>query len=203
MPRPRALLFDLGNVLIDIDFTRTLAHWAGNAGVDADTLRGRFAVDANYKAYEQGALELADYFAHLRGVLGVDLTDAEFLAGWNAIFIGQRAHLTPLLTQAAKTYPLYVFSNTNRAHEEFWSREYAEILAPFTHLFVSSTIGLRKPDRAAFAHVAAAMGHAPADILFLDDLKENIDGAAAVGFQTVHITRAQDVEDAVRALLTA
>ena len=59
------------------------------------------------------------------------------------------------------------------------------MLKHFTKVFVSSRIGLRKPDAEAFAHVAQEIGVAPERILFFDDSAANIAGARAVGFQTV------------------
>ncbi|MXY54056.1 MAG: HAD-IA family hydrolase [Gammaproteobacteria bacterium] len=64
----------------------------------------------------------------------------------------------------------------------------ATALTAFRHIYVSSTIGLRKPNAKAYRHVADDMGFACREITFLDDNADNIAGAEAVGMQTVHVT---------------
>src|ERR1700754_3416404 len=144
-----ALLFDLGRVVLDIDFSRALDCWAGHAGCEPAHLVGRFSPDDAYKRHERGEISDAEFFAALRGSLGIDVSDAQFLEGWNAIFAGEMPEISALLARAARRLPLYAFSNTNRAHEAHFSREFAEVLGHFRKMFLSSTIGLRKPDAAA------------------------------------------------------
>jgi putative hydrolase of the HAD superfamily len=67
---------------------------------------------------------------------------------------------------------------------------------------VSSEIGHRKPERAAFDHVASAIGATPGNILFFDDGAENVTGARDAGMQAVHVTSTNSVRD-VLALLGA
>jgi putative hydrolase of the HAD superfamily len=64
-------------------------------------------------------------------------------------------------------------------------------------VFTSFEIGRRKPDRAAYEHVAEAIGTAPGRILFLDDVIENVRGARAAGMQAVHVRSPADVARAV------
>src|SRR3954452_20681108 len=72
-----ALLFDLGRVVLDIDFSRALNCWAGHAGCEPAQLIGRFSPDDAYKRHERGELSDAEYFAALRGSLGIDVSDAQ------------------------------------------------------------------------------------------------------------------------------
>jgi putative hydrolase of the HAD superfamily len=195
-----ALLFDLGRVVIDIDFNKTLACWAGHAGCAPSHLVGRFARDEIYQRHETGEVSDAEFFAGLRTALGIDLSDAQFLEGWNAIFAGEMPGIAALLAHAAPHLPLYAFSNTNGAHVEHFSRAYAEVLGHFREIFLSSAIGLRKPDAAAYDHVVKAIGVPAERIVFFDDLAENIDGARARGLTAVHVTSPDDVAHALAAL---
>lgn len=195
-----ALLFDLGRVVLDIDFTRALDCWAGHAGCEPGHLVGRFSPDDAYKRHERGEISDAEYFAALRASLGIDVTDAQFLEGWNAIFTGQMPQIEPLLARAARQLPLYAFSNTNRAHEAHFSQAFAQVLGHFQKLFLSSTIGLRKPEAAAYDHVVKEIGVPAERIVFFDDVKENIEGARARGLRAVHVTSTRDVAEALGAL---
>jgi len=105
-----------------------------------------------------------------------------------------------LLARAAKRLPLYAFSNTNGAHVEHFSEVYAGVLGHFREIFLSSTIGLRKPDAAAYDHVVKAIGVPASRVVFFDDLAENIEGARARGITAVHVRSPDDVAHALAAL---
>jgi len=195
-----ALLFDLGRVVIDIDFDKALACWAGHAGCEPAQLVGRFARDEIYQRHETGSIDDAEFFASLRTSLGIDLSDAQFLEGWNAIFAGEMPGIGSLLMRAGTRVPLYAFSNTNNAHVEHFSHVYADVLGHFREIFLSSAIGLRKPDAAAYDHVVQAIGVPAERIVFFDDLAENIHGARARGLTAVHVTSPDDVAQALSAL---
>jgi FMN phosphatase YigB (HAD superfamily) len=195
-----ALLFDLGRVVLDIDFDKAIECWAGYAGKSPAEIVARFVRGEAYQHHEIGRIDDAAYFANLRAVLGVELSDAQLLEGWNAIFAGEMPGIAPLLARAAKQLPLYAFSNTNGAHITHFSKIYAPVLGHFQEMFLSSTIGLRKPDAAAYDHVVKAIGVPASRIVFFDDLAENIEGARARGLTAVHVTSAHAVADALAAL---
>jgi putative hydrolase of the HAD superfamily len=195
-----ALLFDLGRVVLDIDFKKTVACWAGHATCEPADLLGRFARDEIYQRHERGEISDGEFFAALRDSLGVELSDIQFLEGWNAIFIGEMPGIARLLARAAKRLPLYAFSNTNAAHVEHFSKAYADVLGHFREMFLSSSIGLRKPDAQAYDHVVKAIGVPAGRIVFFDDLAENIEGARARGLTAVHVRSPDDVAESLAAL---
>jgi FMN phosphatase YigB (HAD superfamily) len=195
-----ALLFDLGRVVLDIDFSKAIACWAGHAGREHADIATRFVVDETYHDHETGKASDAEFFDNLRRMLGVALTDAQFLEGWNAIFAGEMPDIALLLARAAGRIPLYAFSNTNRPHVAHFSAIHGELLGHFRELYLSSTIGLRKPDPDAYDHVVKAIGVPASRIVFFDDLAANIEGARAIGLKAVHVRSSQDVADALSAL---
>jgi FMN phosphatase YigB (HAD superfamily) len=192
-----ALLFDLGGVVIQIDFARAVSAWADAGRVRASELSARFSLDAGYEAHERGELDPAGYCAHLRQTLGLDLADEPLLAGWNRIFVGEVPEVGPLLASLAKSFPLYAFSNTNAAHRTFWQVRYAGILAPFSQIFCSCDLGLRKPTAAAFLEVCRRIGVAPSRIAFFDDHPVNVQGARAAGLRAHEVHSAADIRAAL------
>ena len=196
----RALLFDLGGVLIDIDFDRAIAHWASMSALSRDEISKRFRIDEPYQLHERGKLPAAEYFDHLRATLQLRGETEQIVKGWNSIFISEIEETRRLVETARKALPCYAFTNTNPTHQAFWTSKYPLVAACFDHVFVSSDIGLRKPDREAFRHVSETLAVPASSIMFFDDLLENVSGASAAGLQAVHVQGPRDVLAAVRAI---
>ncbi len=192
-----ALLFDLGGVILEIDFNRVFEAWGAHSGVPAAVIRSRFQFDAVYESHERGQITAPAYFESLRASLGIDISDAQFTAGWNAIFRGEVPGVAALLRQLKERLPLYVFSNTNATHHAYWAREFAGTLGYFQNVFVSSDLGRRKPEPEAFAVVASAIGMPFENILFFDDTDENVHSARRLGMHAVHVTSVADVRNAL------
>jgi putative hydrolase of the HAD superfamily len=191
MPEPAALLFDLGGVLLEIDFRRAFAAWGDAAGVPAARIAERFSFDGTYHAYERGEIGEREYFGSLRPKLGLSIPDEEFLAGWNAIFVGPAPGVEAMLARLAERWPLYVFSNTSRAHKLYWQERYSALLGPMKEVYCSCDIGLRKPSPEAYADVCRRVGLPAERIAFFDDLEENVHGARRAGLQAFHVARGE------------
>lgn len=84
----RALLFDLGGVVINFDFGGAFRSWAARAGCDPSLIAQRFSLDDSYKQHERGEIAASSYFASLRQSLQIDLSDMEFAQGWNDVYLG-------------------------------------------------------------------------------------------------------------------
>ncbi len=194
----QALLFDLGGVIIDIDFQRALDAWASAAAVDVKSIAHRFAFDEAYARHERGEISGSEYFDHLRSTLELDLYDSEFTRGWNSIYVGEMPGIRPVLAGLAQRLPLYALTNSNATHEQFWAREYHDLLRPFRRIFNSCALGCRKPEAEAFRVVSEEIGVELTDILFFDDLQENVVGAIDAGVRAVRVASAEDVVRATR-----
>jgi glucose-1-phosphatase len=192
-----ALLFDLGGVVIDIDLGRAFTRWAATAGTTVETIRSRFAFDAAYERHERGEIQADEYFASLRSSLQVELSNAELSEGWTAIYLGEVPGIRTLLSTLEGRLPLYAFTNSNPTHQAFWASRYAEVLTSFRRVFVSSEIGVRKPEPAAFAAISAAIDVPLERILFFDDTLANVEGARAVGMPAVHVRSLADIARAI------
>ena len=196
MPPPpvtRAVVFDLGNVLIDIDFMRCARYWSRCARIPTDQIVARFRIDRHYEAFERGRLSPKEYFDALRRQLGFDLDDADITAGWNRIIMGEKPGIRSCILRLKAHLPLYVLTNTNAVHAAEWRSRHQSLLEHFRQVFVSSDMGCRKPDTAIYRLVVEEIG-APADqIVFMDDTPENVQGAAAVGMRAYLVRNPDDI----------
>lgn len=199
-PLPRAVLLDLGGVVLDIDPRACFVSWATAAGVDAESIARRWSVDDAYKAFEVGAMGFAEYVDSLSRRLGVTLTEEQWMTGWNALLRGPFPGIADILPAVARRLPLYAFSNTNPVHEAVWRAQLADVLGSFQKVYTSCGLRLRKPDEAAYLAVASDMSVDPGAILFIDDNAENIAGARAAGLRVWHATSPESTLEVLKSL---
>ena len=195
-----ALLFDLGGVVIEIDFDRVLRRWETISALSLAELKSTFHFDTAYQRHERGEIDGAEYFVHLRDFLKLDGSDDEIAAGWNAVFVAEIPAALAAISKVRKQFPCYAFTNTNPTHLAAWKIGYPAIFQSFDKVFISSDLGLRKPGRRAFDAIAADIGVAHANILFFDDTQENIAGADAARLQTVYVQSPDDIHYALASL---
>jgi glucose-1-phosphatase len=194
---PRAIVFDLGGVVIDIDFKRAFRNWAASASCNAADLEARFTFDQAYEQHETGDLHSSAYFSALGKSLNVPLSEYDLVAGWNDIYVGTIPGMEKLLATASQRFPLYAFTNSNPTHQSVWSIRFAAELSIFTTIYVSSELGVRKPDPRSFRLVAERIGVQASEVLFFDDSVENVDGAVSAGMQGVLVESIRDVRVAL------
>ncbi|MGQ7847769.1 HAD-IA family hydrolase [Granulosicoccus sp. 3-233] len=199
-PHVEALLFDMGGVVLEVDFGKVFQAMEGLSALPLQAIRQRFSMDEAYRQHERGLLGEAAYLQHLREQLKLDAADADIVAAWNAIFGDEITEALDAIQAISHRYPCDGFTNTNATHQVYWDTVHPRIRQTFRHLFVSSEIGLRKPDAEAFEYISRSIGTPLQNILFFDDTPENIEGAARVGLQTVLVESPRSVIDAVDAL---
>lgn len=122
-----ALVFDLGGVLIDIDFNRVFAHWQQISNLTLTEIQAKYTHDAAYQQHERGEISANAYFEYLREHLQLHDNLPEIAAGWNAIFVGEISATLDLIAQVRHNYPCYAFSNTNAIHQSVWTHRYPSL----------------------------------------------------------------------------
>jgi FMN phosphatase YigB (HAD superfamily) len=191
------LLFDLGGVVINIDFDQALQTWARYSRLPVEVLRSRFSMDSEYKRHERGEINEAEYFKHLRDLLQLEANNSEIATGWNAIFAGEISETVDNIQSVSSRLPCFAFTNSNPTHQVAWTSAYPRVVSSFHQVYVSSELGLRKPEHAAFDAIAEATGISLTAMLFFDDTLENVQGARAAGLEAVHVKAPSDVKHAL------
>jgi epoxide hydrolase-like predicted phosphatase len=192
-PPVRAVLFDLGGVVLDVDFERALASWARHSRLPPEQLRERFRTDGPYHLHETGHLPAEGFFEHLRQMLELQCDHGAVQEGFNAVLVAEIAQAVELLDAIRPDVPRYAISNTNAVHIAEIERAFPTLLPRFDRVFVSHEMGHRKPDAGAFQHVLDAVGVPAPQALLFDDLQPNIDAARALGMQVVLVRGPEDI----------
>lgn len=184
------VVFDLGNVIVNLDFDATIRAFA-RLGLRHDVLnRQQVYTDRIFYEFEVGAISKTDFFEGVRRLLNnSQATNQEIAKAWSAMIRDVPPERVKTLQKLARNYKLFLFSNTNQIHiEEFHAAFKAQHGIDFPSFFVkdyySHEIHERKPDISSYQKVIELAGINPEESLFVDDLEKNIVGAGKAGLQT-------------------
>ena len=186
MPRPSAVLFDIGNVLVGWSPERVY-----DAAIGQET-RARLFAEVDLEGMNLGVDRGLPMRASVEALAARHPEHAGAIRLWSerwaemfAPVIGHSVRLLRALR--AREVPVFALSNFGR--ETFALAEAMHpFLREFDRRFLSAELGVLKPDPAIYAAVEAATGLAPERLLFADDKPENIAAAAARGWATHHFT---------------
>jgi epoxide hydrolase-like predicted phosphatase len=192
-PEIKTLIFDLGGVILDLSVDHTLEALAHLSRLEKEKVIAIYHSEATFELYEKGLVDDGDFRSFIRKVYNANATDEEIDRCWNAMLRGIPAVKLQLLSRLMKSYQVILLSNTNNIHLAFINNSIlpdfgvASLDPFFHHTYYSHLMKMRKPDAEIFEKVLSNHNLNPAETLFLDDNKLNIEGANAVGIKTVHV----------------
>lgn len=179
----RAILFDLGNVLVHFDAKKAVRAFAKECKLPVLSVLMHFFTSPIERAYTRGEISSYEFYRHAQKELGIRLNYRDFTHCWNDIFWENKG-MDQLLRRLKKKYPLYLISNTNALHFTHIKKQY-KILRHFRKVFPSHEVGHRKPERQIYLKVLKAIRFKPEETLFIDDMPEFVRGARRVGMNAV------------------
>jgi putative hydrolase of the HAD superfamily len=200
MQNVKNIIFDLGGVILNIDIKRTETALE-QLGIKnfSQHMRPSHLVSF-FKEYETGKIGDAAFIAAIQSLSKNALTEEEVVNAWNALLLDFPQERIELLRRLNKKYRLFLLSNTNAIHYKQFQRQlylqtgnYLEDL--FEKTYYSHTIGLCKPDVAAFQFVIKENKLVPAETIFIDDTEANMAGATEAGLQIYHLTGGKTILD--------
>jgi len=199
MPMVKAVVFDLGKVLVDFDYRIAGRKIAARAKMESADL-GRFLVHLpRIVRYETGLLTSEQFFQEVRAASGFLGDMEEFASLFADIFtpIEPMVHLQSELRRLG--FPTYILSNTNELAIRFIRRKFP-FFQNFDGYVLSYEHGSMKPEAKLYEVVESQSGCRGAEILYLDDLPENVRAGAARGWQTILQESAEKTRAAIQKL---
>ncbi|MFV2055579.1 MAG: HAD-IA family hydrolase [Thiohalomonadales bacterium] len=185
----KLILFDLGGVLIDLDFQRCLDYWGNVNDVELSIVFDKIIDDEQYRLHEIDAIDFNAFYRHISAKFGLSLTEQQFQIGWNRVLLGIVPDIETLLQRIEPSISLAIFSNTNWTHEDHWRREFVPLWPYFDSIFTSNRLKIRKPDTDAYLQVLVALHADPQQVIFFDDSLVNINGARAAGIKHSYLVK--------------
>jgi FMN phosphatase YigB (HAD superfamily) len=187
------IIFDLGGVLLNLDFKRTEKAFINIGIADFEDYFAKAKQLGIFDDFEIGKISESEFCVQLRAVSGINKTDAEIIVAWNSMLLDFPIVRKKLLLALKSKFSISLLSNTNETHiRSFIKTIQADLnedsLAPLFHsVHYSSEIGFRKPNAAAFQYVLEHNNYLAEETLFLDDSIQHIEGARNCGIRAIHI----------------
>ncbi len=188
----RHLLLDLAGVLCRFDSAARLERLATASGLETARIDERLYGCGIVDQCDRGEMDAADIRSVLRDQLGLRCDDLELARLWASAFTPDEQVLA-VVDDVAPGVTRSLLTNNDAL-----LRDALPLVLPTVHARIaiplfSATIRVTKPSPAAFAAGLAVLGAAPADVLFVDDSKSNIDGARRMGIAAIHFTSAESL----------
>jgi glucose-1-phosphatase len=188
----QAIVFDLGNVLIQVDETRARARFAARTGKTEQEIEQYFRSTPYATELALGKLTGRRFYRIVAKDLGFDGKYEEFAEIWSDIF-DPIEPMVKLASALATRLPRVILSNTNAIHVEHILARYPFLQDFDAHVY-SHEVGFLKPDAAIYRLTLDKYDLEPARTLFVDDLRANVEGARVLGMQAIQFESAEQVQ---------
>ncbi len=189
------IIFDLGGVILNIDYTRTIEKLSEFCQQDISSHYTQNAQIEIIDQFEKGEISAQDFLMALNQRLKQNLTMEQFSSAWNSMLLDLPTEHLNILKELQKDYRLYLLSNTNQIHYQAF-----EHIAPqdfnqyFKHAYYSHLMGMRKPEVEIYQYVIQEQKLVAHKTLFIDDTEKNILAAQKAGLKAQFWKQNQGLE---------
>ena len=189
------IIFDLGGVILDIDYQKTIDAFHALGFVDFHNHYTQAQQNGLFDALEVGEIQPDEFIGSLKNYLPVNTTNQQIIDAWNALLLNWNKERIVFLQGLKDRYALFLFSNTNAIHKAHFDQTFQKQIGlnSLDHLFkkayYSHNFGMRKPHQASFLKLINENQLNPEETLFIDDSVQHIEGAKSIGLQTLHLTQ--------------
>lgn len=178
----KAVLFDLGKVILHFDFTPAFKRLSSATGLSRAQIENFFNKSGLEVLYDGGKITSKKFHMEIKKGLGHSLGFEEFKGIWNRIF-KPNPEMLSLIRKLKPRYRLILVSNTNRMHFEYLLKRYP-ILRHFDEHVLSYKENVRKPDERIYRKAMRACLAKPHEIFYIDDRQDLTEAARQLGFHT-------------------
>ncbi len=203
MPAIKNIIFDLGNVLLDIDFKKVTRAFELLGIQHFEKQYSQLEANELFQQLETGKISSVDFYTIIQSQVSINLTKEDIQLAWNAILCDFRKESMEYLKTLTEKYRLFLLSNTNAIHlaeiNAILLKQMGEnnLSNYFEKAYYSQVVGMRKPHENIFYHVMNDAKINPIETLFVDDAFPNIATAKKLGFATHWLLPEERVEKVI------
>lgn len=191
MHKIKNIIFDLGGVILDINYQATIDAFAQLGISNFSNMYSQKSQQKLFDQFETGHVSSDEFILGIQQMHSVKISDERIISAWNAMLKGVKKNKLDYIKNLRKHYRTILLSNTNEIHISAFEKEMSnmQLLAPFKSCFekiyYSSRMGLRKPNSVCFEKVLKEQQFNPKETLFIDDSTQHIEGAKSCGIEAV------------------
>ena len=189
----RAIVFDLGKVLLPFEWQRGYDAFAAASRYPAEEVRARIKETGLFEGFERGMVEPREVAERVSKALGLSVSFDEFQELWSSIFLPETIVPDDMLERLRRSHRLLLLSNTDAIHFR-WVKDRYPILRHFDDFVLSFELGLRKPEPGIYQATISRAGCEAREIFFTDDREENVEGAIQAGIDAVQFLGVEQLE---------
>jgi putative hydrolase of the HAD superfamily len=193
----KAVIFDLGRVIIPFDFKRGYTRLEPLCGIPAAEIPGRIAPTGLVQRFESGTIQPRDFVTELSKHLNLDTSYENFCEIWSSIFLPETLIPEAMLREIARNYRMVLLSNTNAIHFAMVREKYP-LLRHFHSFVLSYEVGAMKPLPLIYKRAIEEAGCRAEECFFTDDIPEYVAAARAQGIDAVRFESAAQIEAELR-----
>lgn len=201
MSEIKNVVFDLGGVLMNLDYDKTIQAFKDLGYTDFEKMYTQFKANNVFDNLETGHIAEPAFYDYMFEAGSGNISKEQVTAAWNAMLLDFREPSVDFLRELNQTHRLFLLSNTNAIHKAAFDRNFnaqtglASLDLFFSKAYYSHLVGMRKPNEDIFRFVLEDAGIVATETLFVDDLYANITTAHAVGFKTHQLLPGERIED--------
>lgn len=195
MPWRIWFVFDLGNVVVRLAYERVIARLCASCDLGRDELIRMLEKPGGYRDLERGALSFREFYEFLRDRAGYREGYMALEELWADFFDGPMEGIEELLDRVRREYRVAFLSNSNEIHAEVIPREFAALFEKEDRFIFSHRLQCAKPDPAIYQHALEILGALPSQVVYTDDLAENVEAAIACGITAFKFTTAHELTE--------
>lgn len=188
------IIFDLGNVLVPFDWEIAFIKMTKLVPKNISDLiihdRRAFIdkLSQPFMELETGSVPFVKFYSTICDIIGLDTSLENFREIWCDIF-WLDLDVVEVGRKLSRNYPCWLMSNTNQAHYEWIIDKFPEIRF-YRKAALSYELGHMKPDGEYYLRALDLFGVDPEKAVFIDDIQENLNGAAVFGIKTIRFENA-------------
>jgi glucose-1-phosphatase len=200
MQNIKNIIFDLGGVILNIDFRKTNDAFHSLGLENFAQHINQFHITDLFLQYETGQIDDIEFIEGVAKLSDKPIAESEIVEAWNALLLDFPPERIALLKGIKSRYRTFLLSNTNSIHlKEFQQRLHNEhgvhLEDLFEKAYYSHVVKLRKPHADIFNLVLQENNLVPQETLFIDDTESNFEEAKKLGIQTFHLKHGLSITD--------
>lgn len=184
----KALVFDLGEVFIRLDFSEVMRLLSKTPVQSMSEWLKTMDQWKVYDQYERGRVDSEAFYKHVNERLPAPLSWEEFTKVWSTVLREGVSEAEEILSSVKKSFSIFALTNANALHYDEVMTRYP-FMGHFRKVFSSHLLGCRKPELEIYRAVEKEIGFSSSEIFFVDDRPENVEGAKKAGWEAELIQR--------------